>query len=291
MKESSRRNLRFMLSAGTMLLLLASAAGNSRANDEDVRMSNVYYLKAAKLDHQQDWGQALSNVNAAIRLSPTASSYYLKAVILFSAQDDDNAALAAIEKGILLDPKNPEQWSMKSKILLRLKRTDEALASADQGLKIGPNYSGLYFARGRVHQYLKQWQDAENDFTAAIKIGNRYYKTVNVDVRSARENMAAKLKHWPLVLEDSEAIISDHSKNIPPETQMGAYRMLAQAFAALGKTEQAKSAYRKGLATWPDDRRLLVNAKEFFESIGAKPDAEALTKRIKLLDEDYEPPK
>jgi tetratricopeptide (TPR) repeat protein len=291
MKESSRQNLRFMFGAGTMLLLFASAAGNSRANDEDVRMSSVYYMKAAKLNHQQEWGQALSNIDAAIRLSPTATSYYLKAVILFSAQDDDNAALAAIEKGILLDPKNPEQWSLKSRILLRLKRVNEALASANHGLKIDPDYSDLYHSRGRVHYYLKQWQEAENDFTTAIKIHERRYKTVNIDVRGARENLAVKLKHWPLVVEDSKAIISDHRKNIPPETQMGAYRMLAQAFAALGKNEQAKSAYRKALATWPDDRRLLVNAKEFFESVGAKPDAEALTKRIKLLDDDYVPPK
>jgi hypothetical protein len=63
----------------------------------------------------------------------------------------------------------------------------------------------------------------------------------------------------------------------------------AQAFAALKRTEQARAVYRKALAQWPDDRQIRVQARQFFESIGDKNNAQIQARKLKQLDEDYRP--
>jgi len=281
------KQLTLALLVGTMpfQILPANCADTAASKN-----AAAVYERAWTFYRQRDLNQALKCIDTAIELSPTAPEYYLKASILQAEQENYFSAVLAIEKAISLVPDRAEYWHMKAQLLRSAARPQPALECVQHAIKLQPSAPDMIMTEGLCYVDLGRWQEAETALTKSITIYEHNFNSTNVDGHTFRSMAAAKLKHWPLVVEDSNVIIAEKKKTVPLAALTKAYRNKAQALVAMGKIEQARSTFNKALATWPDDRQLLVAAKAFFESIGDKADADLQAKHIKEFDSDMLPP-
>ncbi|RMG96586.1 MAG: tetratricopeptide repeat protein [Deltaproteobacteria bacterium] len=72
--------------------------------------------------------------------APEAYAAYLEAALAYERGDDPGRALAAIDRAIAYDGRDPHPWVLRARILARAGRLDEARASLDAALARDPAY-------------------------------------------------------------------------------------------------------------------------------------------------------
>jgi tetratricopeptide (TPR) repeat protein len=287
---TSKRYAYNPLVVGLMLSCLAAMSSYSNARCQDGKTATSYYNLAVAMYKRRDLVSAIDAAGKAIRLAPGVAAYHhLKAAYLFEEQEDDATALLEISKACSIDPNVGEFWQLKARLLSRLNRFDQALECINKAIKIEPARYVLYTTKGHILECQGRLQEAEDNYTTAIKMSEGKDRVTNFNTRGGRKTVSAKLGHWSLVITDTTALISDPTPGKPIFVVRDAYLFQAQAFTALKKIEQARAVYSKALSQWPDDRQLRVQAKQFFESIGDKKNAQIQVDKLKQIDEDMQP--
>jgi tetratricopeptide (TPR) repeat protein len=80
------------------------------------------------------------------------------------------AAIAAFNRAISLDPSFCKSWNNRANALCGLKRYAEALASYDKAVAIQPNYHQAWFNRGLLLVEMMAYGNAVESYERAIAI-------------------------------------------------------------------------------------------------------------------------
>ncbi|CAM9533223.1 unnamed protein product, partial [Phaeothamnion confervicola] len=86
-----------------------------------------------------DWGGAIAEYEDAVKRDPTNPAYRNNLAAALSKVLDFNAAKAACEKALELDPKYVKAWAKKGDIELLMKEYHKALDSYKKGLDVEPD--------------------------------------------------------------------------------------------------------------------------------------------------------
>ncbi len=108
---------------------------------------------------QRKFGEALTAIDAATRLSPgTAEPWVLRGVILQCLGRTDDA-VASMDRAAALDPSDINTWYNRGVVLGESGRFQDALDSYDRALAIGP-HAGAFTNRAGALLSLKRVQEA-----------------------------------------------------------------------------------------------------------------------------------
>lgn len=109
---------------------------------------------------------------------PTASSEAAKAFAEGNAayeKAENDKALAAYDRAIALDAKNPDFHLARGRTLARLQRHDEAVDACSKALELGPNNAAALIDRGHYYINLHQVDRALVDLTRAEAMKSEEY--------------------------------------------------------------------------------------------------------------------
>ena len=130
-----------------------------------------YYQKGDALYDQDRYPEAIAALDKAIALEPGfANALYLRACChdVMDVPRGWEAGLKDIELALSLD-EDAENHSLRSSLLLQLKRTEEALLESDLAVKIDATRDVLE-QRANVYESLGRTKDAERDRKRAEKL-------------------------------------------------------------------------------------------------------------------------
>lgn len=137
----------------------ASVGAAIAANPDDYM---GYYRRGALLLQQRRYEEALADLNAAVRLSPTPLS-----VEALGARINDSTQPETHTLGLVVLVR-----TTRAEILQRMNRPDEALADFDQALNLDNRKTDILHARAVLRTVSGHYDDAIADFDALIAGGN-----------------------------------------------------------------------------------------------------------------------
>lgn len=119
-----------------------------------------------------EFEKALPDLNAAIRLKPTADAYTHRGYV-FQKQRQFDDALADFNQALRLDPQNYLALFLRGLVLGDSGSTKSSLNDLDAALAIQPDSKEALQARGQVHVLRKELDAAQADFERCIQLDPR----------------------------------------------------------------------------------------------------------------------
>lgn len=132
----------------------------------------------------------------AITINPNDEDAYFYRALAYRSLNNDDQALADINKAIELDPNSYPNYSVRGRLYLNQKKYDQAIADYTKQIELypgTPNYY-IYSARGDAYQAKGDLTQAIDDFTKAIELDptvNYLYKDRGVAYRQKGINNQA----------------------------------------------------------------------------------------------------
>jgi len=157
---------------------------------------------------QAKWDEALAILNPLIKSDPeNVTAYTLRARVYNNSRQPD-LGLADADRGLELEPGDPNLMAQKGGSLFLLNRYDEALEILSAALEIDPNYAVALNNRGLVHYGSGNYDQAVADYTAALEnnpvdaniyLGNRGVAHLELanDYDAAIEDLTGALESSP----------------------------------------------------------------------------------------------
>jgi tetratricopeptide (TPR) repeat protein len=269
--------LRSQLLAGCFLpfcLFAQSATACLAKSDPD---AEVYFEKAiAESRESPTQDQALRDFEKAIKLSPHTAKYHAYQADLLFALEEDEAALAAANMAIKLDPRCDLAWFVLAKAQGRLKRPQESLKSINTAIGLSPNNPMFFVTRSRLLVVQNRWEEAEKDLDKVVplqpKLGIAY---------SDRIKICEHLKKWPKVVADC----ATYMKLDPGHRSFG-LRSRAEAYVAMHDYARAVIDLKAALKMWPDDIKIHKVLQDVYKTIGDKKGLAEEDEKIKSINRD-----
>jgi predicted TPR repeat methyltransferase len=191
----------------------------------------------------QDLGQpdaALASYDSALRLDPQYALAWDNRGNTLRRLGRLDDALGSYERALALKPGYAEACCHRAILLQDLGRFGDAAASAERALAARPDYPDALLALGNALQALDRYGEAIAAYDAALARGGR------ADLWCARG--AALKKSGQLIA----ALASyDQALRLRPDYALAAHYR-ANVLRALGRDQEARSAYRRALALGAD---------------------------------------
>ena len=144
--------------------------------------ADYYYVQGLSLYQNENYKEALINIDKAIALDSAVSDYYLnRGVIKELVYNDLSSALIDYEKAIELDDKNAVAYYNIGCILSDVGNDQAALEFFEKAIEIYPNYYPAYFNYACSQFKVKNYDEALKNFKIAAdydenaKINALYY--------------------------------------------------------------------------------------------------------------------
>ena len=228
---------------------------------ETDKTANNYWHRSQIWRLKGELDIALGDMNEAIRLNPTSSSWFNSRGNLWKDKKEEDKALADYSEAIRLDPKNSGAYVNRGRVWRNKKDFDKAIADCNEALKhIDPNEKiGLFSAseitggdsismvnsrsatlnsRGVAWENKKVYDKALADYEEAIRLDPKY-----PDPRINRRNVWFALKAWDKLIADCDNAIQQSPKD-------------AALFNWRGVGWESKKEYDKALADYEEAIRL-----------------------------------
>lgn len=127
-------------------------------------------LRGLAKAQSQDYGGALTDLDAALALRPTDTEALLVRAQVYSALKRHEDQLGDLDKVLTLRPRSSEALNGRCWTRAELNRElDKALADCNAALKIIPNSPAFLDSRGLVHLRAGRWDDAIADYSGALE--------------------------------------------------------------------------------------------------------------------------
>lgn len=121
---------------------------------------------------------ALSDLNEAIRLDPSADAYCHRGTIRQLMKEYDKA-VADFGESIRLNPTNPYTFHNRALTWDAMGRFKEAISDYNETLRMDENLVGAYYNRGNTWTHMNQLGRAVDDFDRAIQLDPKYALAYN----------------------------------------------------------------------------------------------------------------
>ncbi len=112
----------------------------------------------------EQYDDALEAYNKALQLKPIASAYYHIGWI-YNDRDDYDQALSALQQAVRLNPNDAESYYELGYAYRNLKRSNEALSAYRQAIQVRGDYAEAYYQIGWMHNDQGQFAQAIDPLT------------------------------------------------------------------------------------------------------------------------------
>ena len=206
---------------------------------------------------------AIKKVNENIQKFPLDNIPYLyvgRMYILLIDKDGEKAgeqALAAINKALELNRKNPRIWYELGQAQLSLKRYQEAYESFKSAVEINPGLGISWWFLGAVAYQVENYEEAVANIERAIELGYSNYKnSINDLMRMVK--IYEKVENYEKIVELYELAIQEESNNAQ------IYASLAVSYAKVGRYQEA---IQSALKSAEIDPKFQEEAEKFINSL------------------------
>jgi tetratricopeptide (TPR) repeat protein len=157
--------------------------GNAlRDLDEAVRLfpqsASAYSNRASALTQDKDHSRALIDINRALALKPDAYNFIQRAVLLKKV-GRNNDAIDDLSHAIALDRSNIRAHLLRGQEMRRLGQLAKAISDVNAALEVNPEYILALNERGLCWYELAEYDKAIRDFDAALRIKGNYAYAYN----------------------------------------------------------------------------------------------------------------
>ncbi|GMV18857.1 MAG: tetratricopeptide repeat protein [Polyangiaceae bacterium] len=197
-------------------------------------------------------------------------------------------ALAELEKGVALEPTDPESHSALGVALLATGKAEQALSRFRRAAELDrdnparlANLGTAYMMRGQVEEAIKAYERAvalaPNDPRARGDLGTAYLAANKADQALPHLEQAVKLApdratflsnlgYAQQQRGELDKAIATYQLALKKDDKLGsAWINLGTALAQKGKLDEAESAFKKAQALDPSDPRVKANLEELAE--------------------------
>jgi tetratricopeptide (TPR) repeat protein len=141
---------------------LAKADFNKAINNNS-HDGDAYYQLGLIAQHEQKWGEALSDVEKAVAIHPNSPVYNVLYASTLLTHDRNDEGLAAANKVLAVDENNYDGIILKASALNNLKRFDEAVTVITNGINFYPNDYIMYSTRAFIYRKMGKTTLADAD--------------------------------------------------------------------------------------------------------------------------------
>ncbi|MCH5226092.1 MAG: tetratricopeptide repeat protein [Muribaculaceae bacterium] len=136
---------------------------------------NPYLMKAEVYWNRQDWINAASALDAAIRLRPELPELYVNRAFVRYNSDDFFGAMSDYNYAIELDPDNPAAYFNRGLLRYEVKDLEKAEQDMSEVVRLNPSNVHAYFNRGLIRLEEEKYKEALNDFKVIEARYPRFY--------------------------------------------------------------------------------------------------------------------
>jgi tetratricopeptide (TPR) repeat protein len=109
-------------------------------------------------------------LEGALSRSDRAATYVNRGVLKLDLNDND-AAIADINQGLIVDPKLADGYVDRGAVSIALKRYDDALADLNRGIELGAHRPQIaYYDRAIVYEAMGNIRAAYEDYKKAVEL-------------------------------------------------------------------------------------------------------------------------
>ena len=204
---------------------------------------NAYYRKGFAHFNLKENQQAVSALSMALTQGyKPLEIYRLRHYIYFQDKNFD-AAMADLDKLLVLAPTDTSFLMARGEILLERKDYAGALDAFQRILKVAPNNADVHYNIARIHFATGDAAAQAAAAQAALLSGTRFPGDAFFLLGDANQ----KLRNWPQAIDAYQK-----SVRVKPD-QYQTYKNLADIFAAENRITDAINALKDGLKAFPTD--------------------------------------
>ena len=241
------------------------------ADDVSQRTYDQFFMEAMVQRQKGNNDAAFDLLRHCQELNPEAPEVYFFLSQYYSLMKDSEKALENVKRAAALAPENETYMETLAQAYIRQQDYASAI----------PVIEGIY-ERNKEHEDLLEmlfqlYQQVE-DYTSAINVLNRLEQINGKSERlsTAKSEIYSRLGDQKAVVAEMEAL----AKQFPNDLNYLA--MYGEALMMHGQTKKALNIYDKVLAEEPDNNRVLMSLRTYYQSMGETAIADSLTERVLL---------
>lgn len=235
-----------------------------------------HLVKARALTLLGRFALALESLDRVLQLDPVLADAWAERGLCLHNLNDLDAALEAYERALALKPDHVQALNNRGHALFSKKRMDEARQSVEGALRIAPRLADAHYHLGLIHEqegrvadalicfqntcqlnpsHLQAWvhqafamQKLRHLPQACIAVLDRALalQPNNAPALATRGGLFLRIRQAEDALRDYEIALKLDASNAKIQTDCG------EALLLLGRTEQAKQAFRQALSLGGD---------------------------------------
>jgi tetratricopeptide (TPR) repeat protein len=200
-------------------------------------LAPLYNSRGGLLFDQNQFDQAMADLDQAIRLDPKLDLAYLNRGYADRAKMDDQRAIADFSEFIRLAPGKSVGYDLRGTVYLDNHDYDHAIADFDQAIKLDPKRAALWYHRGAAYYDKKDYEHSVADYTEVIGLDPD-----ELQVLIARGNSFRQLGRRDQATADYNRVLSISSDNaLRAAAQAGLAALAAGAAKVKISTRDARS--------------------------------------------------
>ena len=241
------------------------------ADDVSQRTYDQLFMEAMVQRQKGNNDAAFDLLRHCQELNPEAPEVYFFLSQYYSLMKDSEKALENVKRAAALAPENETYMETLAQAYIRQQDYASAI----------PVIEGIY-ERNKEHEdlleMLFQLYQQVDDYTSAINVLNRLEQINGKSERlsTAKSEIYSRLGDQKAVVAEMEAL----AKQFPNDLNYLA--MYGEALMMHGQTKKALNIYDKVLAEEPDNNRVLMSLRTYYQSMGDTAIADSLTERVLL---------
>lgn len=134
----------------------------------------AYHRRGVAFATQGKDDLAVSDLDQAIRLDPSAGGAYVNRGNIWRKRGEFDRAMADYDKAVQLDPDNAVACNNRGMVWMDRKEFDKAIADFNRAITINPQHASALNNRGVSWREKGEYRKAIEDYEAAIRVDPRY---------------------------------------------------------------------------------------------------------------------
>jgi tetratricopeptide (TPR) repeat protein len=245
--------IKLLLALLALIVLCVCATAQEKTADD-------WFKKGQDQDRNGSYEEAIKAYDMAIELEPSNVTFYISKVpslnmltIITNNQSKRNESLEAIDKALLIDPKNPVAWEMKGEVLSQMEKYNESVDAYDKAIKnIGSYRQDIHANQTEFLSYtwasksISLWQlMSYNESLAAVDKAVQIDPAGNYDAWAFKGELLAALGRYNESLLAFEGAAATETAISQPEIRALPWSDEGYVLMQMGRYEEADQIHEK----------------------------------------------
>lgn len=227
---------------------------------ENQLTANDWFIRGLDAANKQEYYEAISYCNAAIKLNPNDALFYNNRGNCKAALRQYEEAIKDYNKAIALDSSLAGLYSNRGNAKLKLQQYEEAIKDCDKAIELDHKFVAAYNYRGNAKHGLQRYDEAIKDFDTEIALDPNFADSYN-----CRGDAKAKLKQYDEAVKDYNKAIELDPKNVTAYFNKAcAYALMKNKIEALKWLDKAlQLAYPVNEVLKAEDWKIYLDDADF----------------------------